>query len=77
MVAGGNATTEGAEFSEDYSGTLTAWGFQEPDEVAQSRIDLADDKLAESDTTVDLDNSPFDAQKFTTLAASGNIPDVV
>ncbi|MGC5170485.1 ABC transporter substrate-binding protein [Micromonospora sp. DT81.3] len=74
---GGTATTEGAEFSEDYSGTLTAWGFPEPDEVAQSRIDLADDKLAESDTEVDLDNSPFDAQKFTTLAASGNIPDVV
>ena len=75
---GGTATTtEGAEFSEEYSGTLTAWGFQEPDEVAQSRIDLADAKLAESDTTVDLDNSPFDAQKFTTLAASGNIPDVV
>jgi multiple sugar transport system substrate-binding protein len=75
---GGSGTPQAAaEFSEDYSGTLTAWGFENADEVGQSRLDLAEAALAESDTTVDLDASPFDAQKFTTLAASGGIPDVV
>ncbi|WP_314505025.1 extracellular solute-binding protein [uncultured Microbacterium sp.] len=75
---GGSAGPQGAaEFSKDYSGTLTAWGFENADEVGQSRLDLAEEKLGESDTTVDLDASPFDAQKFTTLAASGGIPDVV
>jgi multiple sugar transport system substrate-binding protein len=74
---GSGSPQAAAEFSEDYSGTLAAWGFENADEVGQSRLDLAEAKLAESDTTVDLDASPFDAQKFTTLAASGGIPDVV
>lgn len=72
-----NTGAEGAEFSKDYSGALTAWGFENADEVGTSRLDLAEAVLAESDTTVELDATAFDAQKFTTLAASGDIPDVV
>lgn len=67
----------GDAFSTEYTGALSAWGFENADDVGQARLDYAEEQLAASDTTVDLDASAFDAQKFTTLAASGNVPDVV
>ncbi len=75
---GGSASpTSSTKFSKDYSGTLKAWGFENADEVGTSRLDLAEADLAKNDTKVDLDATAFDAQKFTTLAASGKVPDVV
>ncbi|MCR8671083.1 ABC transporter substrate-binding protein [Agrococcus sp. HG114] len=75
---GGNAgAPDAAEFSAEYSGTVKAWGFENADDVGQARLDHAEQVLGESDTTVELDATAFDAQKFTTLAASGQVPDVV
>ncbi|WP_156252870.1 ABC transporter substrate-binding protein [Pseudactinotalea terrae] len=74
---GGGGGGDEPEFSTDISGSLELWGFENADEVAQSRIDLAEATVGESDVTVETDNSAFDAQKFTTLAASGNLPDMV
>jgi len=67
----------GAAFTTELSGVVNAWGFDNADEVGTSRLDLVSDTLADSDVTVELDATPFDAQKFTTLAASGRVPDVV
>ena len=69
---GGGASTD---FSTEASGTLNAWGFENADDVGQSRIDYAADQL--SDVDVQLDATAFDAQKFTTRLASGDVPDVV
>ena len=70
--------TPGAEqFSAEYSGTVSAWGFENADDVGQSRLDHSEAVLGESDATVEIDATSFDAQKFTTLAASGQVPDVV
>ncbi|THG29257.1 ABC transporter substrate-binding protein [Naasia lichenicola] len=74
--SGGGGTT-GADFAKDYKGTLSVWGFENADEVGTSRLDYAEGVVGKSDTTVDLDASAFDAQKFTTRAAGGSIPDVV
>jgi multiple sugar transport system substrate-binding protein len=74
---GGGGGGGDAGFSEDYEGTVSVWGFENADEVGTSRLDVAEEVVGEKDVTVDLDASAFDAQKFTTRAASGNIPDVV
>jgi multiple sugar transport system substrate-binding protein len=74
---GGGGGGGNADFSKDYEGTLTAWGFENADEVGTSRMDYANEQIGKNDTELDLDASAFDAQKFTTRAASGNIPDVV
>lgn len=74
---GGPDDEGGSEFSTDISGAISLWGFENADEVAQSRIDLAEDKVGESGVTFEIDASAFDAQKFTTLAASGQLPDMV
>ncbi len=74
---GGGGGGEEAEFSTEISGELELWGFENADEVAQSRIDLAEEVVGESGVTLEQDNSAFDAQKFTTLAASGGLPDMV
>ncbi|QNO37725.1 extracellular solute-binding protein [Protaetiibacter sp. SSC-01] len=74
---GGGGGGAAADFSKDYSGTLSVWGFENADEVGTSRIDVADKTVGENDVTVELEGAAFDAQKFTTRAASGNIPDVV
>ena len=79
---GGNETGTdgdggGAEFSTEISGEIALWGFENADEVGTSRMDLAEQTVGESDVTVEVDPSPFDAQKFTTLAASGGLPDIV
>jgi multiple sugar transport system substrate-binding protein len=71
---GGGASTD---FSKDYKGTISVWGFENADEVGTSRLDVAEKVVAKNDAKIDLDASAFDAQKFTTRAASGSIPDVV
>ncbi|KTS55727.1 sugar ABC transporter substrate-binding protein [Microbacterium testaceum] len=63
------------DFSSPPSGTLAAWGFENADDVGQSRLDYAAEKLG--DVEVTLDATAFDAQKFTTRIAGGNVPDVV
>ncbi|MFJ4045822.1 extracellular solute-binding protein [Microbacterium sp. NPDC089987] len=57
------------------TGDLKAWGFENADDVGQSRLDYAEGQL--KDVKVDLDATAFDAQKFTTRLAGGNVPDVV
>ncbi len=66
-----------ADFSTDVSGEIQMWGFENADEVGTSRMDHAEQVVGESDVTVDVDASAFDAQKFTTLAAAGTLPDIV
>jgi multiple sugar transport system substrate-binding protein len=72
---GGGGNVGAVEFTEDVTGDLSAWGFENTDDVGQARLDYAEEQL--SDVTIDLDASAFDAQKFTTRAASGDVPDVV
>jgi len=74
---GGNGAGGAVNFSKDFKGDLSAWGFENTDDVGQARLDYAESQLADSDVTIDLDASAFDAQKFTTRAASGKVPDVV
>ena len=76
-ACGGGGGPAAGGFTKDITGSVTAWGFENADEVGTSRIDYANGVLKKSDVTVDIDQSAFDAQKFTTLAASGKIPDVV
>jgi multiple sugar transport system substrate-binding protein len=63
------------QFSTTPTGELKAWGFDNADDVGQARLDHAKTKL--SGVTVTLDATGFDAQKFTTRLASGDVPDVV
>lgn len=72
---GSGPAAEEADFEGEATGTLSGWGFENTDDVGQARLDHAAEQL--SGVTVELDQTAFDAQKFTTLAASGNIPDVV
>lgn len=72
---GDDGASAGVDFSAKPTGTLKAWGFENADDVGQSRVDYAAEQL--SDVTVDLDATAFDAQKFTTRLASGDVPDVV
>jgi multiple sugar transport system substrate-binding protein len=69
--SGGNA----ADFGTKPSGTLRAWGFNNADDVGQARIDYAAKQL--TGVTIQMDQTNFDAQKFTTRVASGDVPDVV
>jgi multiple sugar transport system substrate-binding protein len=62
-------------FSADVSGTLSAWGFNNADDVGKARIEYAAQKLG--GVKIEMDQTGFDAQKFTTRLASGNVPDVV
>ena len=76
----GDAGTEssqsaGPAFSTSATGDLAAWGFDNADEVGTSRLDYAKQQL--SGATIKIDATPFDAQKFTTRAASGDVPDAV
>ncbi len=72
---GGTAAGGEADFTAEPTGDLSAWGFENADDVGQSRLDYAEEQL--SDVKVDLDATAFDAQKFTTRIASGDVPDVV
>lgn len=72
---GGGAAGEEADFGAEASGALNGWGFENTDDVGQARLDHAAAQLEGVEIT--LDQTAFDAQKFTTLAASGSVPDVV
>ena len=72
---GGDEPTADADFTTAPEGDLSAWGFENADDVGQSRLDYAAQQLG--DVEVDLDATAFDAQKFTTRIASGDVPDVV
>jgi multiple sugar transport system substrate-binding protein len=73
--SGSGAAPKSESFSTSPTGTLNAWGFDNADDVGQSRLDFAKKKL--SDVDIKLDATAFDAQKFTTRLAGGNVPDVV
>lgn len=66
---------QAASFSGQAKGTLKAWAFDNADDVGKARLAYAKSKL--SGVSITLDQTPFDAQKFTTRLASGNVPDVV
>ncbi|WP_313355993.1 extracellular solute-binding protein [Microbacterium sp.] len=66
---------EDVDWGAQATGDLKAWGFENADDVGQSRLDYAEKQL--KDVKVDLDATAFDAQKFTTRLAGGNVPDVV
>ena len=70
-----SAGGQNVDFSAKPSGTLNAWAFDNPDDVGKAR--LADAKQSLSGVTIKLDETTFDAQKFTTRVAGGNVPDVV
>lgn len=72
---GGGATAEDVDFTAEPTGTLAAWGFENADDVGQARLDYTAEQLA--DVEIELDATAFDAQKFTTRIASGDVPDVV
>lgn len=72
---GGGSPAADADFSAAPKGSLKAWGFENADDVGTSRLDYAASQL--DDVKVDLDATAFDAQKFTTRLASGDVPDVV
>lgn len=76
---GGSDTRDQGEnqtqFTTNPSGDLKAWGFDNADDVGQARLDYAKAKLPGVNVT--LDATGFDAQKFTTRLASGDVPDVV
>jgi multiple sugar transport system substrate-binding protein len=73
---GGNAApAQPADFKKEASGTLTAWAFDNADDVGKARMGYAGTQL--SNVKITMDQTPFDAQKFTTRAASGDVPDVV
>lgn len=73
--SGGNQSGKNVDFSGKPSGTLNAWAFDNPDDVGKAR--LADAKQALSGVSIKMDETSFDAQKFTTRVAGGNVPDVV
>lgn len=74
---GGDGTETGAasDFSTSPTGTLKAWAFDNADDVGQARLDYAAEQL--TDVDIQLDATGFDAQKFTTRLAGGDVPDVV
>jgi multiple sugar transport system substrate-binding protein len=72
---GGTTGTGDADFGTDVTGTLDAWGFENADDVGTSRLDYAAAQLDGLEVTID--QTAFDAQKFTTRVAGGNVPDVV
>jgi multiple sugar transport system substrate-binding protein len=75
MGSGGDEPAADADFTAEPEGTLAAWGFENADDVGESRLDYAAEQL--DGVEIDLDATAFDAQKFTTRLASGDVPDVV
>jgi len=72
---GGGGTAATTSFTDKATGALSAWGFENADDVGTSRLDYAAAQLPDVD--VKIDQTAFDAQKFTTRVAGGNAPDVV
>lgn len=71
----GPSASAGPTFGTSPSGTLNAWAFDNADDVGKARLDYAASQL--SGVTIKLDATAFDAQKFTTRLASGDVPDIV
>jgi multiple sugar transport system substrate-binding protein len=71
---GGGGATPGT-FTANPTGALNAWGFNNADDVGQARLDYATKQL--SGVSIKMDQTNFDAQKFSTRVASGDVPDVV
>ncbi len=72
---GGDGEGSGTEFTTEATGAIDAWAFDNADDVGQARLDHTEETLADLD--IQLDPTSFDAQKFTTRMASGDVPDVV
>ena len=73
---GGNSSaSDTVDFKKDASGELKAWAFDNADDVGKARLNYAAEQMP--DVKITMDQTPFDAQKFTTRAASGDVPDVV
>jgi multiple sugar transport system substrate-binding protein len=73
--AAGGGGEEPTQFTKNAFREMTAWGFNNADDVGKARLDYAKSQL--SGVNITLDQTGFDAQKFTTRAVSGDIPDVV
>jgi multiple sugar transport system substrate-binding protein len=71
----GTSSGAGASFSANPKGSMTAWAFDNPDDVGQARLN--DAKTFLKGVNIKMDETAFDAQKFTTRVAGGNVPDVV
>ncbi len=71
----GGSSGAATSFSKDVKGSLSGWAFDNADDVGKARIESAKQKL--SGVSIQLDQTAFDAQKFTTRMASGQVPDVV
>lgn len=71
----GGDSPASTDFSGTPSGTMNGWAFDNADDVGTSRMDFAADQL--DGVTIKLDQTAFDAQKFTTRLAGGDVPDVV
>ena len=72
-----SSAAKNTNFSAKPSGTLNSWSFDNADDVGKARMGYADAQLKKSGVTVKYDQTSFDAQKFTTRLASGDVPDVV
>ena len=76
-VGTGQSETADIDFSSDaeLSGSLSVMGFSGVDEVATSRMELAEEALG--DVTVDLIEGDLDLQQFLSAVATGSPPDIV
>jgi multiple sugar transport system substrate-binding protein len=72
---GGSEAAAEVDFTAEPTGAVSAWGFENADDVGEARLDYTAEQLGEVE--VELDATAFDAQKFTTRLASGDVPDVV
>lgn len=70
----GGGEESSTQFTKNASGAMTAWGFNNADDVGKARLDYAKSQLG--GVNISLDQTGFDAQKFTTRAVSGDVPDV-
>ncbi|QCB93714.1 extracellular solute-binding protein [Cellulomonas shaoxiangyii] len=71
-AAGGDGPTD---FTTAPTGELAAWAFDNADDVGEARMAYAEEQLG--DVEITMDQTSFDAQKFTTRVAGGQVPDVV
>lgn len=73
--SGTGANTANVDFGAKPAGTLTAWAFDNADDVGKARMAYAASQLPGVQITYD--QTSFNAQKFTTGLTSGKVPDVV
>lgn len=66
-----------ATFAAKPKGTLNLWAFDNADDVGKARMKYADGQLEKQGVSLKYDQTTFNAQKFTTRLASGNVPDIV